>query len=318
MIEIPPYGKVLNLGHRDLHGILDDPVIVQEKYDGSQISWAWDKHGELWATSKGKLQHGGGAVPDKMFLPAIEHLRSLPAGLIEGPLIFRGETVSSARHNTIEYGRVPAGHIVLFDVEDPGHSEYWLMAVQELSDIFGVEPAATLLPRGPLTLEECDRLLDTESSLGGTLIEGFVIKNYHKTNQRSGRPFLVGKFVSDRFKEVHKRSWKARHPSQGDIIERLAAALNTEARWEKAVQHLAEDGVLEESPRDIGALIREVQTDTMAEEADWISGKLIEWASDRIRRSLARGLPEWYKRRLFEGESTAGDGEGSTVAQRLT
>jgi hypothetical protein len=302
-VNIPSYGKVLNLGHRNLRGILDDPIVVQEKYDGSQISWAWDEHGELWVTSKGKVQVGGGAQPDKMFLPAIHHLRTVQFDQPPAGFFFRGETLSSTSHNMIEYARAPRGFVVLFDVECVAHPDYW--ATPDLvayADLLGVEPAHTFdIADGPqLTLEECNRLLDTESSLGGTLIEGFVVKNYHKTNQLTGRPFLAGKYVSERFKEVHKRSWKARHPSQGDVVERLLAALNTEARWEKAVQHLAEAGDLEHSPRDIGQLIREVQADTMAEEADWIAAKLVEWATDRIRRGLGRGLPEWYKRRLLE------------------
>ena len=43
------------------------------------------------------------------------------------------------------------------------------------------------------------------------------------------------------------------------MIVQLAEGLRTEARWRKAVQHLREEGRLERSPKDIGALLVELQ-----------------------------------------------------------
>ena len=44
-----------------------------------------------------------------------------------------------------------------------------------------------------------------------------------------------------------------RNPNRGDMIALLIQELTTPARWQKAVQHLREDGKLEGSPRDIVA-----------------------------------------------------------------
>ena len=74
-------------------------------------------------------------------------------------------------------------------------------------------------------------------------------------------------------------------------------------------QDLQERGLLEGSPRDIGALIKEVPADISKECADEIKDKLFAWAWPHIQRMTTRGLPEWYKEQLlkqqFEREVTA-------------
>jgi hypothetical protein len=141
-------------------------------------------------------------------------------------------------------------------------------------------------------------LLDTVSCLGGQKIEGVVIKNYRRFGP--DKKVLMGKFVSEAFKEVHASEWKSSNPTQGDILERLIESLRTPARWNKAIQHMRERGELEDSPRDIGLLMKEVPTDVEKEEADFIKQKLWEWAWPHIKRGTVRGLPEFYKERLLE------------------
>jgi hypothetical protein len=123
-----------------------------------------------------------------------------------------------------------------------------------------------------------------------------VIKNYAKFGE-DGK-VLMGKYVSEKFKEVHGADWKARNPGQQDILTRVCGELRTEARWEKAVQRLRDAGTLESSPRDIGALIRTVQNDVVAEEEERIKATLWNWARPHIARTCAGGLAEWYKKRL--------------------
>ena len=320
---IQSYGKVYNLGHRDLEGLLDGIVVVQEKYDGSQVSFMWDGDGNLCVRSKSKAQYGPGTEggPDGMFLPVIDHLLTVEP---QPGFIFRGETLVKPKHNTIAYDRTPNGHVVVFDVEIPGNGGFWditpgVVPGDSAPDLaaLGVDvaqkfPGPSIDPNDgepiwapaefekpcDLTMDALTALLDMESTLGGSKIEGVVIKNYNATNRRSGRPFLAGKHVSEKFKEVHKREWKGGNPGQGDIVQGLIDSLNTEARWEKAVQHLAEAGVIEDDPRDIGPLMKEVKMDVSAEEADYITERLMKWAMPKINRGLGRGLPEWYKDRL--------------------
>lgn len=88
-------------------------------------------------------------------------------------------------------------------------------------------------------------------------------------------------------------------PSRKDIVALLIAGLATPARFDKAVQHLREAGTLEQSPKDIGALIREVQADVKAECAELIRDKLFDYAWPTIARGIIKGLPEWYKQQLL-------------------
>ena len=63
---------------------------------------------------------------------------------------------------------------------------------------------------------------------------------------------------------------------------------------------MKEAGKLENSPKDIGILLKEIQTDIRAEELDFIQGKLLEYALPRILRASTGGFPEYYKKLLLE------------------
>jgi len=140
--------------------------------------------------------------------------------------------------------------------------------------------------------------LDLESILGGQKIEGVVIKNYSRFG--IDKKVLMGKYVSEAFKEVHSKEWKNSNPQAGDIIQRLIMEYKTPARWNKTIQHLQEKGLLDNSPKDIGLLIKECKDDISKECADEISVKLWEWAKGQILRGCTGGLPEWYKEQLLK------------------
>lgn len=297
MIDFPSYPKVHALGHREIADLLKGQVVVQEKYDGSQINWRWDRGGALHVKSKGGWQLGGPedrVQPDKLFQPAIDHLLTLDPH--DPELVFRGETIATPRHNTLTYSRVPAGKIVLFDVVTPGWEPHY---GGDYAGSLGVEYAKELaveFPGEAVNPEVLDSWLKTESSLGGQLIEGVVIKNYNRFGL-DGKP-LMGKYVSEAFKEKHSREWK-----QGDgkdAVQAIIESLNTEARFAKAVQHLFEAGELEGSPRDIGKLMVEVKRDVLDEERDWITERLVTAFMPTIARAIGRGLPEYYKQLLME------------------
>ena len=123
----------------------------------------------------------------------------------------------------------------------------------------------------------------------------------------------MGKYVSERFKEKHKSEWRDGNPLQNDIIRTLQLKFSTEMRWEKAVQHLREAGNLTNSPKDIGALMSEVGRDAEDECRDEIMKDLFEWAWPQIKRSLPRGLPEWYKQRLARSQCFENIPTGSVI-----
>ena len=136
-------------------------------------------------------------------------------------------------------------------------------------------------------------MLGTESILGGQKIEGVVIKNYEKFGD--DKKALMAKFVSEEFKEVHSKAWGESNPGQGDAVRSIGLQFQTQARWLKAVQHLRDSGQYEQSPRDIGNLIKEVKRDVIEECKDEIKEKLWKAFHQQVVRIAAAGLPEWYK-----------------------
>ena len=104
------YGKVLALGHKFLDGLLDDVIVIQEKIDGSQISFVmWG--GELKIRSNGQ-QIDLDNVP-KLFQPAVDTICEIQ-GRLRPDYTYRAEAVCTPRHNVLCYNRIPRGGLILF------------------------------------------------------------------------------------------------------------------------------------------------------------------------------------------------------------
>lgn len=292
------YPSIYALGHRYVADLLLDPVLVEEKIDGSQFSFGrfmGDDGPYLRCRSKGAELNL--IAPDGMFKRGVEAVQGLADKLTAG-WTYRAEYLMKPKHNALAYDRTPKDHIILFDIND-GHESYlsYERKAEEAARL-GLEVVPKMFEGKIEDIQHFRALLDTVSCLGGQKIEGVVIKNY----QRFGpdKKVLLGKFVSEAFKETHAREWKAANPTQGDILGQLIRSLKTDARWHKAVQHLRERGQIEDSPRDIGLLMKEVPIDVEEEEIDFIQDKLFEWAWPHIRRGIIAGLPEWYKEQLLK------------------
>jgi len=288
--HISSYPSVFALGHKAIEGIFEGEVIVEEKVDGSQFSMAI-LDGELCCRSKGKdlvLDE-----PEAMFVKAVETAQSLP--LTPG-WIYRGEFLAKPKHNTLRYSRVPEKNLILYDIQT-GLEEYMTPGEKQAeAERLGLE-VVPLLHRGKVNgMADLDNFLDRDSILGGTKVEGVVVKNY--ALMTSEKKAAMGKYVSERFKEIHGKAWKAANPNTKDVIANLIEMYSTEARWEKAVQHLRDTGTLEGSPRDIGALIREVPDDVLKECVDEIRDKLFAYAWPHIKRDCQNGTSaSWQKSR---------------------
>lgn len=292
------YGSIYALGHRAVEGILEgDKVEATEKIDGSQLSFGVIE-GELSIRSKGQQLHLGG--DNGMFNIAVEVIEAMATWLHPG-WIYRGEYLMKPKHNTLCYNRVPEKNIILFDIErGPGSEDYlpWLDRRDEASRI-GLE-TVPVLGLGTKTFEDIQEYLEFTSILGGVKIEGVVVKNYALFTE--DKKVAKAKFVSPAFKEKHQKEWKVGNPTQKDVVQQLIEELKTEARWQKSVQHMREDGRLDRSPKDIGPLIKEAQQDILKEEEDYIKQRLFDHFKGQITRAAVSGLPEWYKEQLARGE----------------
>lgn len=290
------YPKVWNLGHPAIADLFSGAVVVQEKVDGSQFTFGVIG-GELHCRSKGAV------VPletrDANFRPAVDTaIRLHTEGLLPEGCQYRGEALRVPKHNTNAYERVPVGNVILFDVDLALETRMDPEALAAEAERLGLECVPTFYYGVVASVDDVQRLLDTDSLLGGCKVEGIVFKNHARWGE-DGK-MLMGKMVSADFKERHQHDWKGRNPTKTDIVELLISTFAHERRWEKAVERLRDAGELESSPRDIGKLISEIPDDIKAECEAEIRDALWKHFWPQIARGTTRGMPAWYKQRLLE------------------
>jgi hypothetical protein len=236
-------------------------------------------------------------APDKMFGFAVTYVKTLD---LPDNTLFYGEYLSKPRHNTLAYDRTPKNYIALFGVCDKEGMFSDYETIKTWAEKLNVD-VVPMLFKGKITnQEELFKLLDTMSFLGNTKIEGVVVKRYTPVMIGSQVvPIMAAKFVSEAFKEKHCGTWAKEHTGKGkwDVFKE---GYRTEARWNKAVQHLKESGTLEESPKDIGNLMKEVKNDIVTEEKENIKAFLWQEFGEELLRTSIAGIPEWYKKKLAE------------------
>ncbi len=290
MSNIGGYSKVYAIGHHAIQGLLETDVLVEEKIDGSQFSFA-NLDGELVCRS-----HTKDIIidaPEKMFNKAITVCQELFPMLHPG-WVYRAEYLQKPKHNTLTYDRVPEKNLVIYDI-DTGLESYldWEAKNVEAKRL-GLEVVPMFFEGRILSMDQLRSLLDTDSFLGGSKVEGVVVKRYGYFTV-DGKT-AMGKYVSEVFKEKHIKEWKK--GATKDVVQNLILELKSEARWKKSVQHLKEAGQLDGSPKDIGPLIKAVSVDVREEEKQHIMDELFNHFWPQIRRAITGGLPEWYKEEL--------------------
>lgn len=322
------YPSIFAMGHRAISDLLTVDVNVEEKVDGSQFSFGLVPaspvdivygyfEGEpiaLKIRSKGCVMHPD--APEKMFNDAAATVKELAPKL--HPLwTYRGEFVKGKGHNTLKYDRGPAKSIILFDIST-GNQEYLSYEDKAIeAERLGLEIVPLLYSGRIEKVEQFRLFLDRVSILGGQKIEGVVVKPASYNLYGPDKKVLMGKFVSESFKESHRKSWGESNPTNKDIITKVVETFRTPAGWTKAVQHLRDAGKLLDDVQDIGPLIREIPEDVKKENEDEIKDMLFAYAWPHIRRGLTAGFPEWYKEKLLKA-SFERDVDGVNDGRDLT
>jgi hypothetical protein len=295
---IKAYPKIFTIGQDYIADIFKESVEITEKIDGSQFGFG-KVNGELFCRSKGKQIFF--ANPEKMFSLAVDHVLRIES-LIPDNTIFYAEYLQKPKHNILAYNRIPVNHLILFgksginDAFSPAYSDltYW-------AEKLNIEAVPIIYDGRIHDSNDLFDLLKTRSILGAVDVEGIVVKNYKRPFLLGGAvlPLMAGKLVSEKFKEKHEKDWKKENTGRGKW-ETFKEQFCTEARWEKAIQHLRDSGELENSPRDIGKLIKEIHSDVTDEHKD----EILEFLWREFRRDIisasTRGFPEWYKLKLAE------------------
>lgn len=328
------YPQIFSLGHRAIRDLLDGDVNVEEKVDGSQFSFGLvesntDDAGNvvdaeytkidgisysLKIRSKGAVMHID--APEKMFNKGAETVKRLAEeGLLHPGWTYRGEFLAKPAHNALAYERVPMGNVILFDVST-GDQEYLSYAdkAKEAARL-GLECVPLLFSGRILDASTIRNFFSTTSILGGQCIEGVVIKPVGYDQFGTDKKVLLGKLVSESFKEVHRKTWGENNPTSKDIIGQVVEQYRTPARWAKALIHMREEGKIKDDVTDIGPILKAVAPDVKKECEEEIKDIMFKWGWPSISRGLVAGLPEWYKgellKRQFENEPVDNSEQGS-------
>lgn len=295
------FPKILHIGDKQISTLFDGEVEITEKVDGSQLGFG-KVDGELFVRSKGKEQDLDN--PDMMFEKAVEYIKSIEDRLPDN-MTFYGEWLNKPKHNTLAYDRTPKNGIALFGAYNSVTREHFSMAyIEAFAKEFDVD-TVPLLYRGTEANAEgvLDMVKNQVSFLGGQNIEGVVVKRYTPWMFMGQIPQTVmsGKYVTEEFKEVHIKNWKKENTGKGKL-EVAISQYKSEARWNKAVQHIRDDGNLTGTPKDIGGLIKEVRIDIEAEEKENIKDQLWAIYKNDFLASATNGLPQWFKSKLVLGD----------------
>lgn len=298
-MPISSYSSPFNLGHKAVAEFFDGTqYYVEEKVDGSQFSFGMKGPEDEWLLMCRSHNTQIDINNPGMFGLAVKTVKELyDDGLLIPGWTYRGEFLQKPKHNTLKYDRVPQGNIILFDI-DQGEQEYLSYKdMQYEAQELGLECVPLIAVAGGIPPKEYyERWLNTTSILGGTLIEGVVLKLQPEyAVYGRDKKLLMVKIVSEAFKETNNKDWKQRNPNRADVIDKLIAEYGSIARWQKAVQHLEEDGELVNAPEDIGKLLKEIAVDFEKDCAEEIGRHLWEHFRKQILRGVQQGFPEWYK-----------------------
>ena len=292
---IKAFTKIFAIGTDYIRDIFNEEVEITEKIDGSQFDFG-NIGGIIHMRSKGAQLFVDN--PEKMFAEGISYVESISDRLPEGKVFFC-EYMKKPKHNTLKYDRIPKNHIMLFSVMNVATQSF--EASGEWANMLDIEHVPVLFNGKINCITDFAGILETKSVLGGANIEGVVVKNYFRRFLLGGQPMplMAGKFVSESFKEVHRERWGEEEKGKNKL-EVFFESFRTPARWEKAVQHLQEKGELENEPKDIGKLFKEVHTDIEAEEKEAVKDFLWRHFCGELKRKATAGMPEWYKNKLME------------------
>lgn len=292
------YPKILHVGDKQIADLFDKPVEITEKIDGSQFGFG-RINGELVMRSKG--QELDQDNPDKLFTDGVEYIKSIESR-IPDDMFFYAEYMQKPRHSTLAYDKIPKNHFALFGVLNADRTMQSYDLIKTWANNLGMD-VVPLIFEGVATVDLMMKLLQADSYLGGQLIEGIVVKRYEPWMFLGQilTPVKAGKFVSERFKEVHTRDWAKLNTGKG-AFDVLKLSIRTEARWDKAINHLRDSGEFDGSVRNIGALIKEVHHDITEEEKENLKEQLWNIYGKDILKSSTVGFVDWYKERIAKGD----------------
>ena len=295
MIRLPEYSKPVAEYKPEAQLILGKPCYAQEKFDGSQFTFAYIE-GQFYARSRGQ-QMAANMVPE-LFASTYEAAKGLcETGKLAPNLLYRCEAFKGPKHNTLKYDRAPKHGFVVYDVQDAITQQFWtcdqLITLWEVCEQAAFEETELVFTTRAELVEWAAAHAYKQSRLGGA-VEGFVFKEHSSSPDRA-----CVKVVRDEFKELHKSNEEYSRTSSKSGLDKVLAALAGPARYTKALSHAREAGLLKGAMQDMPTLLQEVNADLDADNAD-IQQLLWDVFGKEIKRYVGGGLALWYKSMLRE------------------
>ena len=311
------------IGDRLLIHLFDDTVEISEKIDGSLFRLGINSDGDFEIGSKN--QEGYELFKSRialiqnhskndMFDLAVEQAEKLKFGLeiylnridVENITLYM-EYLRSKKHNALTYGRIPLNNLYLFGATYLRDNEIYNFQTSDLIKLANhlkIEPPNILFEGKINNQEDLKELLEIESVLSDTKVEGIVIKNYKKsypadllsTEKYVGFP-LAGKLVRDEYKEVQRDEWSKQ--KRANSIDGIAETYLTKTRFLKSIQHLRDENKLGFEKRDLAILIPEVLMDLLSEEKENIDKIILSKFYEEFRRRLSNFVVKQYTEYLL-------------------
>ena len=296
------YNKIHQSYRPEVENIYDGQILVEEKIDGSQFRIEVDTDGKITCGS----HHTDGVVGDGFALGVKEANEIFKDYKPETITTIFCEYLSKPKQNSLPYERVPPHNIIIFDIK---RGDEWVSRrnKEKFADKHGLL-TVPLLWEGDgkdFTKEKREELLKCRSILGHGAgydrVEGIVVKNYDRLFDHPEDHSLHGCFESTKYvNETFKEKNHDINPNRTNKFEELKANYKTDARLQKAVQHLKERGLLQGELSDLRLLIPEVHKDIVEEEEEGIKNALWKIFSKELLVNASKGMPEYYKKYLEE------------------
>ena len=291
-------GDEKKLNQDDIEGCR---VIIQEKVDGSQLTIT-RKGDKLIYYNKNKQISGQG----KPWLNSYILLNNR-AHLFREGLFYHGEamkSVYSAKVN-IRYEREPRYFWIVYEIVRKDNTILTPEEMKEVLEGTGIEMVPILYDN---TVEVCDNYIEKakdtikciehgtiKSCLGNIAPEGVVLKVLNRDRGKGKVSTTRYKFVRGEFSETnHSKKQKLPELSQEQIIDGIGKIYDTDARKQKAVQHLEEQGKWKDKiTQNIGLMVNELDADLLKECEQEIKDLLFVRFWPQISKSARGNVQEF-------------------------
>jgi len=261
------FPKLKYPNHSAAHGLLDDEVVVTEKYDGANFRFSWND-GQLYVGTRNHSYPADDENIPKAFGHAVQYVQDTVDGSIPDNITLFGEAMHlhSLDYDGVEWHNPPKGsphvpldsdlpNVVIFDGYDDV-ADNWLHwdSVTEMAASWGFETARVVERGDP---DELNFEVPDESQFGGPP-EGIVVRRTDGS--------VRAKKVTEDFRERNAQAFNDPQKAQTAAGE-FTAMFVTPARIQKIAHKLVDEGEYDSLKMEMmEQLPAEVCKDVMAEE----------------------------------------------------